>query len=132
MIFSHVSNILNSCPLSGQGEDQLVLNANQLTKPYLSNEDQEIMVSKFLEEVFNDEDKHLLFKKIFGNNHQMAATASQVLKVKNFIQLQTVHQQTCWPQTCGGRCSGCFKGGAQAWSDCRGCQRPQGCSKTQT
>ena len=39
MIFSHVTNILNSRPLSGQGEGQLVLNANQLTKPYLSNED---------------------------------------------------------------------------------------------
>ena len=80
MIFSHVTNILISRPLSGQGEDQLVLNANQLTKPYLSNEDQEIMVSKFLKEVFNEDDKHELFKKIFGNNHQMAATASQVLK----------------------------------------------------
>ena len=80
MIFSHVSNILNSRPLSSQSDDQLVLNANQLVKPYLSNEDQEIMVSKFLEEIFNDEDKHLLLKKIFENNHQMAATASQVLK----------------------------------------------------
>ena len=38
------------------------------------------MVSKFMEEVFNDDDKHELFKKIFGNNNQMAATASQVLK----------------------------------------------------
>ena len=57
-----------------------MLNANQLTKPYLSNEDQEIMVSKFLKEVFNEEDKHELFKNFFGNNHQMAATASQVLK----------------------------------------------------
>ena len=80
MIFSHVSNILNSRPLSSQSDGQLVLNANQLVKPYLSNEDQEIMVSKFLEELFNDEDKHLLLKKIFQNNHQMAATASQVLK----------------------------------------------------
>ena len=37
-------------------------------------------MSKFMEEVFHDDDKHELFKKIFGNNNQMAATASQVLK----------------------------------------------------
>ena len=80
MIFSHVANILNSRPLSTQSDDQLVFNANQLVKPYLSNEDQEIMVSKFLEELFNDEDRHLLLKKIFQNNQEMAVTASQVLK----------------------------------------------------
>ena len=80
MIFSHVANILNSRPLSSQTDDQLVLNANQLVKPYLSNEDQEIMVSKFLDELFNDEDRHLLLKKIFQNNQEMAVTASQVLK----------------------------------------------------
>ena len=80
MIYSHICNILNSRPLSGQGENQLVLNCNQLTKPFLSNEDQEVMVSKFMEEVFYDDDKHELFKKIFGNNNQMAATANQVLK----------------------------------------------------
>ena len=40
MIFSHVANILNSRHLSSQTDDQLVLNANQLVKPYLSNADQ--------------------------------------------------------------------------------------------
>ena len=39
-----------------------------------------MMVSKFMEEVFYDDDRHELFKKIFGNNNQMAATANQVLK----------------------------------------------------
>ena len=66
MIYSHVCNILNSRPLSGQGEHQLVLNSNQLTKPFLSNEDQEVMISMFMEEVFNDDDKHELSKKSFG------------------------------------------------------------------
>ena len=80
MIFSHVANILNSRPLSSQNDDTLVLNANQLVKPYLSNADQEIMVSKFLDELFNDEDRHLLLTKIFQNNQEMAVTASQVLK----------------------------------------------------
>ena len=47
-IFSHVANILNSRPLSSQTDDALALNANQLVKPYISNADQEILVSKFL------------------------------------------------------------------------------------
>ena len=80
MIFSHVCNILNSRPLSSQDDSTLVLNANQLVKPYLSNADQEVMVSKFLDEMFNDQDRHLLLTKIFQNNQEMAVTASQVLK----------------------------------------------------
>ena len=79
-IFSHVANILNSRPLSSQNDDALALNANQLVKPYISNADQEILVSKFMDEVFNDSDRHLLLTKIFQNNQAMAVTASQVLK----------------------------------------------------
>ena len=84
-IFSHVANILNSRPLSSQSEDTLALNSNQLVKPYISNADQEILVSKYLEEVFNDSDRHLLLSKIFQNNQSMARTASQVLK-REFLE----------------------------------------------
>ena len=80
MIFSHVCNILNTRPLSSQDDSTLVLNANQLVKPYLSNADQEVLISKFLDEMFNDQDRHLLLTKIFQNNQEMAVTASQVLK----------------------------------------------------
>ena len=84
-IFSHVANILNSRPLSSQSEDTLALKANQLVKPYISNADQEILVSKFLNEVFTDSDRHLLLSKIFQNNQSMALTASQVLK-REFLE----------------------------------------------
>ena len=84
-IFSHVANILNSRPLSSQSEDTLALNSNQLVKPYISNADQEILVSKYLEEVFNDADRHLLLSNIFQNNQSMARTASQVLK-REFLE----------------------------------------------
>ena len=84
-IFSHVANILNSRPLSSQSEDTLALNANQLVKPYISNADQEILVSKYLEEVFTDSHRHLLLSKIFQNNQSMALTASQVLK-REFLE----------------------------------------------
>ena len=80
MIFSHICNILNSRPLSTQDDSALVLNANQLVKPYLSNTDQEILISKFLNKMFDDNDRHLLLTKIFSNNNEMAVTASQILK----------------------------------------------------
>ena len=80
MIFSHICNILNSRPLSTQDDSALVLNANQLVKPYLSNTDQEFLISKFLNEMFNDHDRHILLTKIFSNNNEMAVTASQILK----------------------------------------------------
>ena len=60
-IFSHVANILNSRPLSSRTDDTLALNANKFVKPYISNAGQEILVSNFLDEVFNDSDMdHLL------------------------------------------------------------------------
>ena len=40
---------------------------------------------KYLEEVFNDADRHLLLSKIFQNNQSMARTASQVLK-REFLE----------------------------------------------
>ena len=42
-------------------------------------------MSKYLEEVFNDADRHLLLSKIFQNNQSMARTASQVLK-REFLE----------------------------------------------
>ena len=84
-IFSHVANILNSRPLSSNSEDTLALNSNQLVKPYISSADQEILVSKYLEEIFNDSDRHLLLLKIFQNNQSMARTASEVLK-REFVE----------------------------------------------
>ena len=80
MIFSHICNILNSRPLTTQDDSALVLNANQLVKPYLSNTDQEILIAKFLNKMFDDSDRHLLLTKIFSNNNEMAVTASQILK----------------------------------------------------
>ena len=81
-IFSHVVNILNSRPLSSQNDDALALNANQLVKPYIINADQEILVSNFLDEVFNVSVKHLLLTKIFHNYQAMAVSVSQALKTK--------------------------------------------------
>ena len=75
-ISNHVANILNS----SQTGDALALSANQLVEPYIINADQEILVSNFLDEVFNVSVKHLLLTKIFQNNQAMAVTASQVLK----------------------------------------------------
>ena len=83
-IFSHICNILNSRPLSTQDNSALVLNSNQLVKPYMSNVDQEVLMAKFLNEMFDDSDKHLLFTKIFKNNTEMALSASQILK-REFI-----------------------------------------------
>ena len=57
-----------------------MLNVNQVTKPFLSDLDQEVMVSKFMDAVFSDDDKDTLFNKIISNNSKMAATASQILK----------------------------------------------------
>ena len=84
MIFSHICNILNSRPLTTQDNSALVLNSNQLVKPYLSIADQEILMAKFLNEMFDDSDRHLLFTKIFSNNMEMAVSASQILK-REFI-----------------------------------------------
>ena len=41
MIYSHIANVLNS--------RELVVNSNQLCKPFLSNADQELILSKFLQ-----------------------------------------------------------------------------------
>merc|ERR1711888_316366 len=79
-IFAHITNILNSRPLMQQDENKLVLNANQLCKPFLSNHDQELLMGKFLEEVYNQEDEKELFKKIFKGNNEMAQEAMLMLK----------------------------------------------------
>ena len=50
----------------------------------MSNVDQEVLMAKFLNEMFDDSDKHLLFTKIFKNNTEMALSASQILK-REFI-----------------------------------------------
>ena len=63
-----------------QDENKLVLNANQLCKPFLSNHDQELLMGKFLEEVYNQEDEKELFKKIFKGNNEMAQEALLMLK----------------------------------------------------
>ena len=61
-------------------ENKLVLNANQLCKPFLSSHDQELLMGKFLEEVYNQEDEKELFKKIFKGNNDMAQEAMLMLK----------------------------------------------------
>ena len=58
----------------------LALNSNQLVKPYISSADQEILVSKYLEEIFNDSDRHTLLL-----NESRARTASEVLK-REFVE----------------------------------------------
>ena len=63
----------------------LTLNSNQLVKPFISSADQELLVSKYLEEVFHDSDRHTLLLKIFQNNESMARTASEVLK-REFVE----------------------------------------------
>ena len=83
-IFSHVCNILNSRPLSNQHDSTLVLNSNQLVKPFMSNVDQEVLMGKFLKEMFDESDKHELFSRIFKNNSEMAQSASIILK-REFI-----------------------------------------------
>ena len=67
-----------------QDENKLVLNANQLCKPFLSNHDQELLMGRFLEEVYNEQDKKELFKKIFKGNNEMAQSALLMLK-REFI-----------------------------------------------
>ena len=79
-IFSHICNVLNSRPLSTQHDSTLVLNSNMLVKPFISNVDQELLMGKFLQEIFNEQDKHELFSKIFKNNSEMAQSASILLK----------------------------------------------------
>ena len=66
--------------LSGSGENQCVLNANQITKPFLSNMDKEVMISKYMEAVFYEEDLDTLLHKIISNNSKMATTTAQILK----------------------------------------------------
>merc|ERR1711895_380155 len=79
-IFSHICNVLNSRPLSTQHDSTLVLNSNMLVKPFISNVDQELLMGKFLDEIFNEQDKKELFSKIFKNNSEMAQSASILLK----------------------------------------------------
>ena len=79
-IFAHITNVLNSRPLMQQDENKLVLNANQLCKPFLSNHDQELLMGRFLEEVYNQQDEKELFKKIFKGNNEMAQEALLMLK----------------------------------------------------
>ena len=83
-IFAHITNMLNSRPLMPQDENKLVLNANQLCKPFLSNHDQELLMGRFLEEVYNVQDEKELFKKIFKGNNEMAQSALLMLK-REFI-----------------------------------------------
>ena len=52
-IFSHICNILNSRPISNNPQDMLTLNANQIVKPFISATDQELLVSKYLEEIWS-------------------------------------------------------------------------------
>ena len=79
-IFSHICNVLNSRPLTLQDENKLVLNANLLVKPFISNHDQELLMGRFLEEVYNEQDKKELFSKIFKGNNEMAQSAHIMLK----------------------------------------------------
>ena len=79
-ILSHICNILNSRPLSLQDENKLVLNANLLTKPFLSQPDQELLMNRFLEEIFNEQDNKEIFTKIFKNNNEIAQSALILLK----------------------------------------------------
>ena len=83
-IFSHICNVLNSTPLSTLHDSTLVLNSNMLIKPFISNVDQELLMGKFLQEIFDEQDKHELFSKIFRNNSEMAQSASILLK-REFI-----------------------------------------------
>ena len=79
-IFSHICNVLNSRPLTLQDDNKLVLNANLLVKPFISNHDQELLMGRFLEEVFNEQDQKELFSKIFKGNNDMAQSAHIMLK----------------------------------------------------
>ena len=79
-IFSHICNVLNSRPLTLQDDNKLVLNANLLCKPFISNHDQELLMGRFLEEVFNEQDQKELFSKIFKGNNDMAQSAHIMLK----------------------------------------------------
>ena len=79
-IFSHICNVLNSRPLTLQDDKKLDLNANLLCKPFLSGHDQELLMSRFLEEVFNEQDQKELFSKIFKGNNDMAQSAHIMLK----------------------------------------------------
>ena len=63
----------------------LTLNANQIVKPFISATDQELFVSKYLEEIFHDSDRHTLLLKVFQNNESMARTATEILK-REFLQ----------------------------------------------
>ena len=60
------------------------MNSNQLVKPFMSNVDQEVLMGKFLKEMFDESDKHELFSRIFKNNTEMAQAASIILK-REFI-----------------------------------------------
>ena len=63
----------------------LTLNANQIVKPFISATDQELLVSKYLEEIFHDSDRHTLLLKVFQNNESMARTATEILK-REFLE----------------------------------------------
>ena len=81
MIYSHIANILNSRPLvADQGDMELVVNSNQLCKPFLSNTDQELILSKFLQSIFTDNEQSDFISKIFSNNSLMAKEACHLLK----------------------------------------------------
>ena len=81
MIYSHIANILNSRPLvAGQSDRELVVNSNQLCKPFLSNADQELILSKFLQEIFTEDEQSGLISKIFSNNSLMAKGACYPLR----------------------------------------------------
>ena len=84
-IFSHICNILNSRPISNNSQDMLTLNANQIVKPFISAADQELLVQKYLEEIFYDSDRHTILLKVFQNNESMARTATEILK-REFLE----------------------------------------------
>ena len=63
----------------------LTLNANQIVKPFISATDQELLVSKYLEEIFHDSDRHTLLLKVFQNNESMVRTATEILK-REFLE----------------------------------------------
>ena len=79
-ILSHICNVLNSRPLSLQDENKLVLNANLLCKPFLNRHDQELLMSRFIEEIFNEQDQKEIFSKIFKGNNEIAQSAHILLK----------------------------------------------------
>ena len=102
MVYSHICSVLNSRPLvSGNSEKELVINSNQLVKPYLSNSDQETILIKLLQDIFSDEEHSAIISKIFDNNNVMAKEASHVLRkefLNSNVKLFTNKEQGLKPQ----------------------------------